>query len=326
MVDRRVMPPLRAAGGSARSAAVDARVMTTRPVGAPPVAHPRMGELLAEIQQRTEGWSVTPGSDGRAAGRGDRGVLRAGPGRDVASDRARGEGNWSTPNGALGVLGVDGTLTRFVHAGIDEPTREIDRPVADRPRTARCGHRGQQTVATGNPVVTPCRRGSRHITHRGRSFLGAAVRTRGEVFGRLYLTEKTTGGPFTDDDEIVVQALVAAAGATAPRRTPRPPRAWIAATIAERGDPEQRALLHRYTIWHALHRLRRRNNGRTATHGQAVGIQQQSERRSHCWTGSPPTTSTWQRPAGRSRHWLSSEQVTAAATPGTSCAGPNARN
>ena len=26
--------------------------------------------------------------------------------------------------GALGVLGADGTLTRFVHAGIDEPTRE----------------------------------------------------------------------------------------------------------------------------------------------------------------------------------------------------------
>ena len=45
-----------------------------------------------------------------------------------------------------------------------------------------------------------------------RSFLGAAVRARGEVFGRLYLTEKRTGAPFTDDDEIVVQALAGAAG------------------------------------------------------------------------------------------------------------------
>ena len=44
------------------------------------------------------------------------------------------------------------------------------------------------------------------------SFLGAAVRARGEVFGRLYLTEKNTGGPFTDDDEIVVHALAGAAG------------------------------------------------------------------------------------------------------------------
>jgi len=32
------------------------------------------------------------------------------------------------------------------------------------------------------------------------------------VFGRLYLTEKNTGGPFTDDDEIVVHALAGAAG------------------------------------------------------------------------------------------------------------------
>ena len=44
------------------------------------------------------------------------------------------------------------------------------------------------------------------------SFLGAAVRTRGQVFGRLYLTEKNTGAAFTDDDEIVVQVLAAAAG------------------------------------------------------------------------------------------------------------------
>jgi hypothetical protein len=50
---------------------------------------------------------------------------------------------------------------------------------------------------------------------------------------------------------------------------------WITATIAERDDPEQRALLHRYAIWYALHRLRRRNNGRHATHAQVVGIQQQ---------------------------------------------------
>ncbi len=38
------------------------------------------------------------------------------------------------------------------------------------------------------------------------------VRVRDEVFGRLYLTEKKNGEPFTDDDEVVVQALAAAAG------------------------------------------------------------------------------------------------------------------
>lgn len=48
---------------------------------------------------------------------------------------------------------------------------------------------------------------------------------------------------------------------------------WITATLADRADPEQRALLHRYAVWHAVHRLRRRNSGEYATHGQAVAVQ-----------------------------------------------------
>lgn len=50
---------------------------------------------------------------------------------------------------------------------------------------------------------------------------------------------------------------------------------WITVTLAGRPDLEQRALLHRYAVWHTLHRLRRRNNGRDATHAQITGIQQQ---------------------------------------------------
>jgi len=49
---------------------------------------------------------------------------------------------------------------------------------------------------------------------------------------------------------------------------------WITVTLAERDDPDQRALLHRYAVWHGLHRLRRRNNGNHATHGQTVVVQQ----------------------------------------------------
>jgi signal transduction histidine kinase len=45
-----------------------------------------------------------------------------------------------------------------------------------------------------------------------RSFLGVPIRVRGEVYGRLYLTEKQGHAEFTDDDEIVVQALAGAAG------------------------------------------------------------------------------------------------------------------
>jgi GAF domain-containing protein len=44
------------------------------------------------------------------------------------------------------------------------------------------------------------------------SFLGVPVRTRGQVFGNLYLTEKDGGEDFTDQDEQIVVALAAAAG------------------------------------------------------------------------------------------------------------------
>jgi GAF domain-containing protein len=45
-----------------------------------------------------------------------------------------------------------------------------------------------------------------------RTFLGVPVRTRDEVFGNLYLTDKADGQPFSDDDEVLAQALAAAAG------------------------------------------------------------------------------------------------------------------
>ena len=45
-----------------------------------------------------------------------------------------------------------------------------------------------------------------------RAFLGVPVRIRDEVFGNLYLTEKNSGQPFSEDDEVLVKALAAAAG------------------------------------------------------------------------------------------------------------------
>lgn len=48
---------------------------------------------------------------------------------------------------------------------------------------------------------------------------------------------------------------------------------WIAHTLAERNDPEQRQLLHRYAVWHLLRRLRQRNTTTYATHAQVVTVQ-----------------------------------------------------
>jgi hypothetical protein len=47
---------------------------------------------------------------------------------------------------------------------------------------------------------------------------------------------------------------------------------WIARTLAERGDPGQRQLLHRYAIWHLLRRLRQRTNTTHVTCAQAVTV------------------------------------------------------
>lgn len=114
--------------------------------------------------------------------------------------------------GALGVLGQDDGLSRFVYAGINHETR------------MQMGHLPQGRGLLGQLITDPhplrLADLSQHPTSVGfpsnhppmRTFLGVPVRVRDEVYGNLYLTEKRGGGQFTADDEVVVQALAAAAG------------------------------------------------------------------------------------------------------------------
>ncbi|HEY0639463.1 MAG TPA: GAF domain-containing protein [Pseudonocardiaceae bacterium] len=114
--------------------------------------------------------------------------------------------------GALGVLGGEHNLSRFVYVGIDEETR------------ARMGPLPQGRGLLGQLITDPQPLRLPDLTaHPGsvgfppnhppmRSFLGVPVRVRDAVYGNLYLTEKRGGGEFTADDELVVQGLAAAAG------------------------------------------------------------------------------------------------------------------
>jgi len=113
--------------------------------------------------------------------------------------------------GALGVLGTEDELAQFVYVGIDEPARAkmgnlprgrgvLGLLISD-PRPLRLPDLSQHPDSVGFPPNHPPMR----------TFLGAPVRVRDEVFGNLYLTEKR-GGEFTADDEVIVQALAAAAG------------------------------------------------------------------------------------------------------------------
>ncbi|NUS42702.1 MAG: GAF domain-containing protein [Mycobacteriaceae bacterium] len=117
--------------------------------------------------------------------------------------------------GALGVRENNephSQLAEFVYEGIDDRTRVMigDLPrghgvlgqLIEQPKPLRLADLSTHPSSVGFPEHHPPMS----------SFLGVPVKVRDEVFGNLYLTEKAGGQEFTDDDEVVVQALAAAAG------------------------------------------------------------------------------------------------------------------
>ena len=120
--------------------------------------------------------------------------------------------------GALGVLdeadhrGQARTLREFVTHGISPVQRElIGSPptghgvlgvLIDHPEPLRIDDLTTHPLSSGFPANHPSMR----------TFLGAPIRIGTRVFGNLYLTERSGGGPFTDEDAEVVVAFAAAAG------------------------------------------------------------------------------------------------------------------
>ena len=114
---------------------------------------------------------------------------------------------------ALGVLGRNGELKQFVHAGMDD---DLVAAIGHLPRG-----RGVLGLLISEPAPIRLARLSAHPAAAGfpaghppmGSFVGVPLRIGEEVFGNLYLTERTAGGDFTADDEELAIALAAAAGA-----------------------------------------------------------------------------------------------------------------
>lgn len=116
--------------------------------------------------------------------------------------------------GALGVRGIDNRdeLVEFITEGIDAETRALIGPLPEgrgvlgllieQPKPIRLDNIMNHPSSVGFPANHPPMQ----------TFLGVPVRIRDEVFGNLYLTEKADGLPFTEDDEVLVEALAAAAG------------------------------------------------------------------------------------------------------------------
>lgn len=136
--------------------------------------------------------------------------------------------------GALGVRGYDHRLVEFVYEGIDEETRHLIGSLPEgrgvlgalieEPKPIRLDDISRHPASVGFPLHHPPMR----------TFLGVPVHIRDEVFGNLYLTEKADGQPFSDDDEVLVQALAAAAGIAVDNarlfEESRTREAWIEAT------------------------------------------------------------------------------------------------
>lgn len=136
--------------------------------------------------------------------------------------------------GAIGVRGGNDELIEFIAEGIDDGLREHIGPLPsgrgvlgvlmDDPKPIRLDDIRLHPDSVGFPANHPPMR----------TFLGVPVRIRDEIYGNLYLTEKADGLPFSADDEVLVEALAAAAGiAIANARLyeqSRTRQSWIEAT------------------------------------------------------------------------------------------------
>jgi len=136
--------------------------------------------------------------------------------------------------GALGVIGHDGELERFIHVGVDDET------------IARLGHLPEGKGLLGALIRDPRPIRLRHISDDPRSsgfpanhppmdsFLGVPIHVRGEVFGNLYLTDSDKGEFSAEDEELVVALALAAGTAVSNARLYQESRLqqrWLEASV-----------------------------------------------------------------------------------------------
>lgn len=116
--------------------------------------------------------------------------------------------------GALGVI-EEGRLTDFITTGITPEEREAigDLPVGHGILGVLL-HRGTDRTPIRIADITkdPRRHGFPAHHPEMRSFLGAPIVARGEVFGDIYLTEKQGASEFTEEDERAILVLASQAG------------------------------------------------------------------------------------------------------------------
>jgi signal transduction histidine kinase len=114
--------------------------------------------------------------------------------------------------GALGVLGRDQRIGRFITTGMSEEQQALigDPPTGhgilgmliERPEPIRLPDLTKDPLSYGFPPNHPPMR----------SFLGAPLRALGRIYGNIYLTDKRGADVFSDDDEGALIVLATQAG------------------------------------------------------------------------------------------------------------------
>lgn len=136
--------------------------------------------------------------------------------------------------GALEVYDERHRVVEFVYEGIDDETfrrigqlpegRGVVGVLMDDPRPLRLDNIADHPASVGFPPNHPVMR----------TFLGVPIRITDTVFGNLYLAEKADEQRFSEDDEVLVQALAAAAGIAIENarlyQQARARQSWIRAT------------------------------------------------------------------------------------------------
>ena len=113
---------------------------------------------------------------------------------------------------ALGIVGPDGMIERFITSGI---TQEQRAKIGDLPR----GHgflgliiRENRPIRSNDIANDPRRHGFPPHHPPMHTFLGVPVTVQGRSIGNLYLTDKDSGDEFSEDDQRLVETFALHAG------------------------------------------------------------------------------------------------------------------
>ncbi|MFI1385579.1 GAF domain-containing protein [Embleya sp. NPDC020886] len=172
----------------------------------------RLDELLDELQAHVEAVRATRDRVGGLL----EAVLSVGSDLDLETVLRRIVESATTlvdaEYGALGVIGDEERLARFLPVGMDADTilgigpfptgRGILGLIIRDPHPLRLHDLTEHADSFGFPPGHPPMN----------TFVGVPIRIRDTVFGNLYLTEKRGGTDFDEDDEAVLRTLAAAAG------------------------------------------------------------------------------------------------------------------